>query len=48
MRVEIDDSLVNDENAYVWLNRILHKIADGWHVWDTSNLTRLPEAAEGS
>ncbi len=35
MRIEIDISAANDPDAHRWLNRILYKIEDGWHVWDT-------------
>ena len=37
MRIEIDISVANDSNAHRWLDRILHKIEDGWHVWDTDS-----------
>ena len=36
MRIEIDFSAANDPNAHQWLDRILYKIDDGWHVWDTA------------
>ena len=36
MRIEIDIDVANEPNAYRWLDRILHKIEDGWHVWDTT------------
>ena len=35
MRIEVDISAANEPDAYRWLDRILHKIEDGWHVWDT-------------
>ena len=38
MRIEIDFSAANDPDAHGWLNRILAKIEDGWHVWDTTSL----------
>ena len=37
MRIEIDPSAANDPDAHQWLDRILHKIEDGWHVWDTAD-----------
>ena len=37
----IDISAANDPNAHPWLDRILHRIEDGWHVWD---LTGAPDA----
>ena len=37
MRIEIDPSVANDPDAHRWLDRILHKIVDGWHVWDTAD-----------
>ena len=36
MRIEIDPSAANDPDAHPWLDRILYKIEDGWHVWDTA------------
>ena len=38
MRIEIDPQTANDPNSHRWLDRILHKIEDGWHVWDTNQL----------
>ena len=43
VRIEIDVSAANDPDSHQWLNRILHKIEDGWHVWDTTN---QPEPSE--
>ena len=37
LRIEIDFSAANDPDAHGWLNRILYKIEDGWHVWDTTS-----------
>ena len=37
MRIEIDFSAANDPDAHQWLDRILYKIEDGWHVWDTAS-----------
>ena len=37
MRIEIDLSAANDPDAHRWLDRILYKIEDGWHVWDTAS-----------
>ena len=37
MRIEIDPSAANDPDAHNWLDRILHRIEDGWHVWDTAD-----------
>ncbi len=34
MRIAIDVSAANDPDAHQWLDRILYKIEDGWHVWD--------------
>lgn len=36
MRIEIDLGAANDPSAHQWLDRILYKIQDGWHVWDTT------------
>ena len=36
MRIEIDVSATNEPNSHGPLDRILHKIEDGWHVWDTA------------
>ena len=41
MRIVIDISAANDPDAHRWLDRILHRIEDGWHVWD---LTDTPDA----
>ncbi|MDE2645466.1 MAG: hypothetical protein OXI05_06485 [Bacteroidota bacterium] len=38
MRIEISECIANDSDAHQWLDRILHKISDGWHLWDTSEL----------
>lgn len=37
MRIEIDPSAANDPDAHNRLDRILHRIEDGWHVWDTAD-----------
>ena len=37
MRIEIDFSAANDPDAHQWLDRILYRIEDGWHVWDTGS-----------
>ncbi len=34
MRIAIDVSAANDPDAHQWLDRLLYKIEDGWHVWD--------------
>ncbi len=41
MRIVIDISAANDPDAHRWLDRIAHRIEDGWHVWD---LTDTPDA----
>jgi len=38
MRIEITEWIANDSDAHQWLDRILHKISDGWHLWDTTEL----------
>ena len=43
MRIEIDLSAANDPKVHTLLDRILHRIDDGWHVWDT---TRQPHPEE--
>lgn len=43
MRIEIDPSVANDPDAHNWLDRILHRIDDGWHVWDTAD---QPDSSE--
>ena len=35
MLIRIDASVANDADAHQWLDRILYKVEDGWHVWDT-------------
>ena len=42
MRITIDTSVANDPDAHGWLDRIVHRIEDGWHVWD---LTDTPDVA---
>ena len=41
MRITIDVSAANDPDAHRWLDRMLDRIEDGWHVWD---LTETPDA----
>ena len=36
MLIEIDPQAANDPNSHRWLDRILYRIEDGWHVWDTA------------
>ena len=36
MRIVIDPGAADDPDAHPWLNRILYRIEDGWHVWDVS------------
>jgi len=38
VRIEITPGAADDPDAHQWLDRILHKIEDGWHVWDTTRL----------
>lgn len=35
MRIAIDVGAADDSDAHRWLDRILLKVEDGWHVWDT-------------
>ncbi len=37
MRIEIDPSVANDPSAFRWLDRIMRKVEDGWHIWDTTD-----------
>ena len=37
MRIAIDISAANDPDAHQCLDRILHRIEDGWHVWDLTD-----------
>ena len=37
VRIEVDVTAANDPESHEWLDRILHKIEDGWHVWDTAS-----------
>ncbi len=34
MRIDISPSVADDPDAHRWLDRILHKIDDGWHLWE--------------
>ena len=47
MRIEIDFSAANDPDARRWLDRILYRIEDGWHVWDTASQPN-PNAIEAA
>ena len=47
VRIEIDFSAANDPDAHQWLDRILYRIEDGWHVWDTAGQPE-PGAIEAS
>ena len=38
MRIRIDPSVADDPDAFLWLDRVLHKVVDGWHIWDTIDL----------
>ncbi len=38
MRIAIDASAANDPDAHQWLDRILYRIEDGWHVWELDDL----------
>ena len=38
MRITITVEAANDSEAHGWLNRIINRIEDGWHVWDTAEL----------
>ena len=37
MRIEIDAGAANDRDSHRWLDRILYRIEDEWHVWDTTS-----------
>ena len=37
MRIAIDTSAANDPDAHRWLDRILNRVEDGWHVWDLAD-----------
>ena len=47
MRIEIGSVAADDPDAHQWLDRILHKVDDGWHVWDTTNQPE-PNELEGT
>ena len=47
MRIEIDGSAADDPAAIRWLDRIVHKMEDGWHLWDTDRESDI-EAIEAS
>ncbi len=38
MRITITVEAANDAAAHSWLDRIVHRIEDGWHVWDLTDL----------
>ena len=37
VRITIDPRVADEPYAHRWLDRILHKVDDGWHVWDTTD-----------
>ena len=37
MRIEIDPSVANDPDAHRWLDQILLRFEEGWHVWDMAD-----------
>ncbi len=43
MLIEIETSVADDPAAHRWLDRLLHKIGDGWHLWDVTGLERFSE-----
>ena len=43
MRIEIDAGAANDRDSHRWLDRILYRIEDGWHVWDTTSQSNTSE-----
>ena len=45
MRIAIDTSAANDPESHRQLDRILYKIEEGWHVWDTTDHS-VPDALE--
>ena len=47
MRIEIDLSVADDPDAHRWLDRILNRVEDGWHVWDTTRHSD-PDAFRGT
>ena len=36
MRIEIDIRSLENPSFHQWLDRIIHKISDGWHLWEIS------------
>ena len=38
MRIAIDSSAADASDAHQWLDRILDRIDDGWHVWDLTDV----------
>lgn len=34
MRIEIDPQAANNPASYEWLDRILYRVSEGWHVWE--------------
>lgn len=43
MRIQVDPSAANDPNAHAWLDRILYKVEDGWHVWETNTASEVTD-----
>ena len=45
MRITIDERAADEQEALPWLNRILNRVEDGWHLWDVTGLEQYQESA---
>lgn len=45
MRIAIDERAADEPEALHWLNRILNRVEDGWHIWDVSGLEQYQDSA---
>lgn len=48
MRIAIDSSVANDQDAHRCLDRILDRIDDGWHVWDLTDVRDVEAIMEST
>ena len=38
MRIVIDAKVADDNDSHRWLDRIMAKVEDGWHIWEVTGL----------
>ena len=45
MKIKINETAARHEEQHPWLDRIIARVDDGWHIWDVSRLERFPETS---